>query len=86
MLIFFSMFYPALAFNETYDLFDVLSKSSILSIIWPGFFFVLLLLVDFSSNAFFLAPFGSSQIFLIISLILKYKYDFSFSKVFIERR
>ncbi|MFX1506710.1 MAG: hypothetical protein ACFFDC_11460 [Promethearchaeota archaeon] len=56
-------------------------KVGILSVFWPIFIFLVSLLVPAASNDLFLIFFGSSLIFLIITLILESKFHFAYLKV-----
>ena len=66
---------------KTTDLIEVIFLGGILSVFWPMITFIFFIMVDASSNPFFLGLCGSALIFLIISLIVEYKFHFAYSKI-----
>ena len=82
VIVIFSISMPySVLINRTTDPMEVLFMVGILSVFWPIFIFLFSLLVPASSTDYFLIFFGSSLIFLIISLIIEYKFHFAYSKI-----
>ncbi len=72
----------SVSIHRTADPIEVLFVVGFFSVFWPIIIFIFFFLVDAFTNELFLIFFGSSLIFLIVSLIIVYKFNFAYSKIF----
>lgn len=81
ILIFSPIILNSVSIYKTADPIEVIFSGCIFSVFWPIITFSFLFLTDASSDPFFLRLYGSSLIFLIITLIIEYKFPFAYSKL-----
>lgn len=80
-IVLFFIFLSAQSINNVSDLPEVLFGCFVMSTIWFFLLFIMMFFLPFTSH-YFLVPFGLFVIFLFVSLVLKYRFNVKFSKVF----